>query len=45
MGIKGAGIFHKLKIKDRWLSHVLNKQEGKFHNKNLYETVIALKRF
>lgn len=43
--IKGVGIFHKLNIRNRWLSYLVNKHEGKFHNKSLYETVIALKRF
>ncbi len=44
-GLQGVGIFHKLNIRDRWLSHLVNKREGKFYNKSLYETVIALKRF
>lgn len=45
VSIKGVGIFHKLHIRNRWFSHVLNVREGKFYNKDLYETVIALKRF
>lgn len=43
--LHGVGIFHKLRIRDRWFSHLVNRREGHFHNKNLYETVIALKRF
>lgn len=44
-GLQAAGIFHKLTIRDRWFAHVLNKNDGKFQNKSIYETVIALKRF
>ncbi|CAF1269020.1 unnamed protein product [Adineta steineri] len=44
-GLKGVGVFHKLSLKDRWLSHLVNNREGKFYNKTIYETVIALKRF
>jgi hypothetical protein len=44
-GLKSAGIFHKINIRDRWLSHLVNSREGKFFNKSTYETVIALKRF
>jgi len=44
-GLKSAGIFHKINIRDRWLSHLVNSREGKFLNKSTYETVIALKRF
>lgn len=43
--LKGVGIFQKLYIRDRWLSHLVNSKEGTFYNKSLYETVIALKRF
>jgi len=43
--LQSAGIFHKLTIRDRWLSHLINKHEGKFYNKTIYDTVIALKRF
>lgn len=45
MGVQPTGIFHKLTIRDRWLSHLVNKREGKFYNKNLYDTIIALNRF
>ncbi|CAF5207080.1 unnamed protein product, partial [Rotaria magnacalcarata] len=44
-GLEGSGIFHKINIRNRWLSHLINKREGKFYNKTIYETVIALKRF
>ncbi|UJR09908.1 hypothetical protein I4U23_014130 [Adineta vaga] len=43
--LKGVGIFQKLHIRDRWLSHLVNSREGTFYNKSLYETIIALKRF
>ncbi|CAF2669777.1 unnamed protein product [Rotaria sp. Silwood2] len=43
--LQGSGIFHKIKIQNRWLSHLVNRHEGKFYNKSIYETVIALKRF
>ncbi len=43
--LSSAGIFHKINIRDRWLSHLVNSREGKFFNKSTYETVIALKRF
>jgi hypothetical protein len=45
MAIKGVGLFHKLNIRNRWLSYLVNTREGTLHNKTLYETVIALKRF
>ncbi|CAF0859072.1 unnamed protein product [Adineta ricciae] len=43
--LKGVGIFQKLYIRNQRLSHLVNSREGKFYNKSLYETVIALKRF
>jgi len=43
--LQPRGIFHKLNIRNRWLSYLVNKREGKFYNQTLYETVIALKRF
>lgn len=43
--LQSVGIFHKVQIKDRWFSHLVNRREGTFYNKTIYETVIALKRF
>jgi hypothetical protein len=43
--LQSAGIFHKINIRNRWLSHLVNRHEGKFYNQSIYETVIALKRF
>jgi hypothetical protein len=43
--LQSVGIFHKLQIKNRWFSHLVNRREGKFYDKTVYETVIALKRF
>jgi hypothetical protein len=45
MALQSGGIFHKLNIRDRWVSYLVNKREGKFYNKSIYEAVIALKRF
>ncbi|CAF1110242.1 unnamed protein product [Rotaria sp. Silwood1] len=44
-GLQNSGIFHKIKIRNRWLSHLVNRKEGTFYNKSIYETIIALKRF
>jgi hypothetical protein len=44
-GVENAGVFHKINIRNRWLSHLVNSREGKFYNKSIYDTVIALKRF
>ena len=44
-GLTGSGIFHKINIRNRWISYLVNKKDGKFYDKSTYETVIALKRF
>ena len=45
MALHSVGIFHKFKIKDRRFSHLIHRNDGKFYNRTVYETVIALKRF
>ena len=43
--VQNTGVFHKINFRNRWLSHLVNSREGKFYNKTIYDTVIALKRF
>ncbi|CAF1145343.1 unnamed protein product [Rotaria sordida] len=43
--LQNSGVFHKIKIRKRWFSHLVNKREGTFYNQSIYETVIALKRY
>jgi hypothetical protein len=43
--LHGVGIFHKLKLKTYRFSHLVNRKDGHFYEKSIYETVIALKRF
>lgn len=43
--LHGVAIFHKLRLKNRKFSYLVNRREGTFHNKMIYEGQIAVKRF
>ena len=43
--LRSANLFHKLNVRRRWFSFLLNRRDGKFLHPSTYETVIALKRF